>query len=375
MLSGFSEPLQQVERVFVRWRGRQLIYFGGCDYLRLSSHPAMIRALASAAKQYGLSVAASRRTTGNHVLYEQLEEAARKFFGAESAVLVSNGYLTNLAVAQGLRGTIDHVLIDERAHFSLQDAAAILGCPRTKFAHCDANDLCNKARKYSARKKIAVLTDGMFANDGSIVHLELYRDALGPNASIWVDDAHAAGILGERGAGSVEFARINRRNVIQTITFSKAFGAYGGAILCDEKRAQRIVTQSSVLTGNTPLPLPLAAAALTALEICWKKPLRREKLWRNVATFWKELGRVPKEFSPIISVAVRNPAVLKRRLLQAGIYPPFIEYGGGPVSQFFRFAISSEHTAEQIKGLARTLAASRKNAKRNDDLLFLGFDV
>src|SRR5687767_6350507 len=104
MRSGFAEPLQQLDRTHVLWRGRKLVYFGGCDYLRLSFHPRVIRAAQAAIKKYGLNVAASRRTTGNHVLYEDLEAATRRFFSAERAILVSNGYLTNIAVAQGLRG-------------------------------------------------------------------------------------------------------------------------------------------------------------------------------------------------------------------------------------------------------------------------------
>jgi 8-amino-7-oxononanoate synthase len=361
MASGFSEPLQQLDRTFVRWRGRRLIYFAGCDYLRLSWHPKIIRAVKSSTTEYGLNVAASRRTTGNHVLYEKLEAATAKFFAVERAVLVSTGYLTNIAAAQGLRGAVDHVLIDDHAHSSLRDAVKFLGCGQTEFAHRNAADLERKVRKLSGRKRIAVMTDGMFANDGAIAPLAAYREIVGRQALLWIDDAHAAGILGPRGRGTVEWTGISRRNVIQTITFSKAFGAYGGAILCDRKQGASVIEGSPAMMGNTPLPLPLAAAALTALEINRTEPRHREKLWRNVALFWKEMGRAPEALSPIISVSMRNTAALKRQLLANGIHPPLIEYGSGPA--YFRFVISSEHTAEQIRKLARTLAASSERWK------------
>jgi glycine C-acetyltransferase len=370
MASGFSEPLRQVDRTHVVWRGRKLIYFGGCDYLRLSFHPEILRAAQVGLDRYGLNVAASRRTTGNHLLYEQLEVATRRFFAAESAIFVANGYLTNISVAQGLRGMIDHAFVDERAHSSLRDAVVFLGCPETLFSHRNAEDLRRKVRKCSG-KRVAILTDGMFAHDGSIAPLAAYRAAAGPKALLWVDDAHAAGILGKFGRGSVECAGLGRRNVVQTITFSKAFGAYGGAILCDRARARKIISNSAALAGNTPLSLPLTAAALAALRICREEPSHREKLWRNVALFWKELGLAPKSArSPIISVGARHPAALKRRLLENRIYPVFIEYGAGP--KYFRFALSSEHTAAQIKRLARVLAASRR---KKEELLFLGLDV
>src|SRR5215468_173804 len=108
------EPLQQIDRTYVRWRGRKLSYFAGCDYFRLASHPRVLAAFAACLKRYGFSVAASRVTTGNHVLYRELEQRLAEFFGAPSALVVSSGYATNLVVAQALAGSFSHVLIDER---------------------------------------------------------------------------------------------------------------------------------------------------------------------------------------------------------------------------------------------------------------------
>src|ERR1051326_3164156 len=96
------EPLQQIDRTYVRCGNRKLSYFSGCDYFRLASHPQILRALCEGAKQYGLNVAASRLTCGNHRLYLQLEERLADFFAAEDALLVPSGYLTNLVVAQAL---------------------------------------------------------------------------------------------------------------------------------------------------------------------------------------------------------------------------------------------------------------------------------
>ena len=367
--SYFPEPLRQIDRTSVLWRGRKLAYFGGCDYLRLSSHANVLRAAQNALHRHGLNVAASRRTTGNHPLYEELETATRNFFGAESAVLVSCGYLTNIAVAQGLRGKFTRVYLDQQAHFSLRDALKFLNCPHTEFRRRDPADLRKKVPPAKNRQRIAVLTDGMFAQDGSRAPLAAYREILGVHGTLWVDDAHAGGILGRNGRGTAEEFGLDRRNLIQTVTFSKAFGAYGGAILCSRSLAAAIIAQSSVLLGNTPLPLPLAAAALQGLELCRTQPSRRQKLFHNIETFWTELGHSPSTLSPIIAATAKNPELLKRRLLQAGIHPPFIEYG--PATQrYFRFALSSEHSPAQIKKLARTLATSRNNPKI--DLQFPG---
>src|SRR5687767_7654434 len=118
------EPLQQVDRTWVIWRGQTLAYFGGCDYFRMATHPRVVAAAQEAIGKFGLNVAASRWTTGNHALYNELEKVLADFFQSECALLVPNGYLTNLAVVQGLRARFSHILIDDRAHVSLADAAA-----------------------------------------------------------------------------------------------------------------------------------------------------------------------------------------------------------------------------------------------------------
>src|SRR5688572_19621435 len=105
------EPLQQVDRTWVQWRGQTLAYFAGCDYFRLSSHPQVIAAAHEALDRYGLNVGASRWTTGNHELYDRLEVELAKFFGAEACLVLANGYLTNTAVVEGIAHEISHVLI------------------------------------------------------------------------------------------------------------------------------------------------------------------------------------------------------------------------------------------------------------------------
>ena len=129
------EPLQQIERTRVRFRRRKLSYFSGCDYFRLASHPRVVAALRAGVNRYGLNVAASRLTTGNHALYRQLEGELAGFFKAESALLVASGYMTNLVVAQALAGSYSHALIDNGAHTSLSDAASFLNCPVLQFKY------------------------------------------------------------------------------------------------------------------------------------------------------------------------------------------------------------------------------------------------
>ena len=193
-----AEPLQQTGRTFVRHRGRKLIYFGGCDYFRLASHPEVLRALHEGAEQFGLNVAASRSTTGNHRLFGALEKALAKFFGVERAALLSNGYATNLAVAQTFAGEFTHALLDERSHGSPRDAVLLLGCPVATFRHRDPKDFSRVLKSCGRKARPFVLTDGMFSHDGSLAPLREYLAALPSRGLLLVDDAHGAGTLGAR---------------------------------------------------------------------------------------------------------------------------------------------------------------------------------
>lgn len=354
MTSEFAEPLQQIDRTSVLWRGRKLTYFAGCDYLRLSSHPAVLKAARDCLDRFGLNVAASRKTTGNHRIYSQLETAIRRFFHSESSVISSTGYFTNVIAAQGLRGAVDLVFIDQRAHGSLRDAALVLGCRVIEFNHRDPSDLERKLSQATPRTRVALMTDGMFSQDGSIAPLGEYRAVLGPRALLWVDDAHAGGIIGPQGRGTAQLWRLEKGNFLQTVTFSKAFGTYGGAILCESRIATMISDKSAAVGGNTPTPLPLAYATIASLQLCNSEV--RKKLFDNIKLFWQRLGSPEPEFlSPIVSFAPKNPVVLRRKLLAASIYPPYIHYPGGPVQGYFRFALSAEHSAPQISTLAKVL--------------------
>jgi 7-keto-8-aminopelargonate synthetase-like enzyme len=122
-----TPDLQQVDCTYVRSGNRKLIYFAGCDYFRLASHPQVLKAAQTGLKKYGLNVAASRLTTGNHQLYETLEKKLAGFFGAETATLASNGYAPNLMVAQALAGQFSHALIDERAQERAVSEERLLG--------------------------------------------------------------------------------------------------------------------------------------------------------------------------------------------------------------------------------------------------------
>ena len=356
-----AEPLRHAGN-FV-FRGRQkLLYFGGCDYFRFSSHPTILRALHSGLRKHALTVSASRKTTGNHLLYEQLEKALARFFGTERAVLMGTGYMTNLVVAQALRGRFTHVLLDARAHASLRDASAFTGCPVLEFAHRNPSDAAAVMKRCGPGAIPLLCTDGMFSHDGSVAPLGEYLKCLPARGLMLIDEAHSAGVLGDTGKGTLEYLGVATDRVIRTVTLSKAFGLYGGAILCDKAIQQAIFTKSSMFTGHTPLPLPIADAAIASLDLMRVNRARRQKLVANAAFIHSKVPQAaannPGPPTPILSWVPRDEAKCKKlrsALLRAGIHPPFIQYPGGPEEGYFRFMISSEHTRPQLEALVEVL--------------------
>jgi glycine C-acetyltransferase/8-amino-7-oxononanoate synthase len=200
----------------------------------------------------------------------------------------------------------------------------------------------------------------MFSHDGSIAPLKDYSDILPRGGLILLDDAHGVGILGKTGKGTLEHERVNRRRLIQTISLSKAFGSYGGAVLCSEELGERIQAKSRLFAGNTPLPLPLASAALKSLEILSSAETLRARLLKNIERVkiaLREVGWPMIETPcPIIPLVPRHPddvPRLKQQFIANGVFPSFIKYPGGPADGYFRFALSSEHDEAQIDALVR----------------------
>ncbi|MDP7049647.1 MAG: pyridoxal phosphate-dependent aminotransferase family protein [Verrucomicrobiota bacterium] len=356
------EAIQPDGARHVRYRGRRLVYFGGCDYYRLAHHPKLLKAQTRAAARDGLGTGASRMTTGNHPAHEALETALVHFFGSETATVVGDGYLANIALGQAAKGRFDAAFIDERAHVSLRDAAQFIGCPIVRYRHCDADDLAKRLSRRRAAKRVLLMCDGVFSVSGRIAPLADLAKRLPRSATLWIDDAHGAGVLGERLRGTAEQCGLGQRRVIQSIVFSKALGSFGGAILGPRWLRAALLGGNPVVTGSSSLPTGLARATLASLDLLRTRLGLAKRLRCNTAFVKDRLlaAGVPVGdlAFPVFSLECprKKAAAMRRRLLSAGIYPSCIRYPTGSEGAFYRFAISSEHTRGQLEGLVAALS-------------------
>ncbi|MGE3308845.1 MAG: aminotransferase class I/II-fold pyridoxal phosphate-dependent enzyme [Limisphaerales bacterium] len=364
----FEPPVfRLIDETHVLHAGRAYTHFSGSDYFRLSWHPEVRRAAERGIREYGTGICASRMTTGNARIYGELERALARFFGVESATLTSAGYTAPIVVAQALADDHGRVLLDSKAHGCLRDAAVLTGLPVVDFRHGDAKDLERRvrARRGNSRDPDLVLCNGLDAVDGRVGPIAEYAAVLGgERGTLVVDDAHGAGVLGRRGRGAVEWSGLAFDRVVVTLTLSKAFGSYGGVVLGDRGLRRRILERSRLFTGNTPPAPSSVAASLGALGVIAREGAAlREKLRNNLDAIpdWirgggSGVGPGPGP-GPMFSVAGTDAEAerLRRLLLKKGIHPPLIRYPNGPASRYFRFALSTAHSATQIGELVEVL--------------------
>ena len=341
-------------------------YFAGCDYHGLAWEPRVIEAAAKAAERFGLGVGASRRTTGNHPLYAELEESLCEFFSTPASLVVSSGYLTNLCVAQALAGEIDAVYMDEKAHSSLADASLHFGAKRiVSFRHGSVEHLVGLIGSKDPKERGIVLTDGMAAHDGSLAPLRDYRRAIPKSWWLLVDDAHGAGTIGPNGQGSLAHHRVSFQRTIQTLTLSKAFGAGGGAINGPAKLIHRIRSQSRAFIGSTPPPLAMAAAALESAKLLRANTDYIARLASNSATVRsavRQAGWCPgPETGQIIAwqpTTFGTRDELEKAFQSARVHMPWIQYPGGTEGGYLRLAVSSAHPQESLEAVCSVIRGS-----------------
>lgn len=344
--------------------GREMDYFCGTGYFGLQGHPSMIKAACDAVQCFGLGPATSRAAYGNTPLILKVEQHAEHFFDQDSALYCASGYLSSAVVLQGLRPEYDVIFVDEQAHCSIMDGAKMACKPVVTFAHCDATDLKNKIRdELQPGKRPLVVSDGIFPVTGTIPPLLHYHQFLSEieGAILCVDDAHALGVIGEKGRGTLEHYGIQGAGRYSFGTLSKAFGGYGGIITGSTAVIDGIKRNTQIIKGSSPVPTPAAAATAYSIDLLARHPEIRHQLWANVSRAkngLRDLGveNIPHSQVPIIWISGENLdlASVQKGLFTKGIvtlYIPSGSYTNVPEKGGLRIAIFSTHTKEQIDRL------------------------
>ncbi|MEM9802982.1 MAG: pyridoxal phosphate-dependent aminotransferase family protein [Planctomycetota bacterium] len=345
----------------VRLDGIELLAFHGCGYLGLAHDPRVIDAARDALDAYGPSGLASRATSGNLDVHERLEERLAEFLGLESALVVPDGYLADLAVVAALKGRTNVALLDADSHPSLVDAARMAGLESYDYGPGDMSHAFALLDRFKDASPL-VLTDGVFAMHGRLAPAAELLRHLPDGGLLLVDDSHGVGVLGARGRGVMESFGIADERIVLTGSLGKALGSGGGFVAGPRDIIESTRRGSASFTGTTALSPPLAAAALAALDVIDAEPERLERLRANTGQLHRTARRAgirsSGTFLPILRIELAKEEDAKRlsaALHVAGIYAPAIRYPGLDGEGVVRLAVTSEHTAAEIRRLEETL--------------------
>jgi len=344
--------------------GRKLLFCSN-DYLGLAADPRIVEALKRGADRWGAGAGASRLVSGNTTAHSELERRLAEFAGAPRAVLFASGYQANVGALTTLTAEGDAIFSDELTHASLIDGCRLSRARTHVYRHRDADHLDRLLRDNPAPGIRLIVTDAVFSMDGDMAPLaEISRVAARHGALVYLDEAHALGVLGPGGRGLAAELQLSAGVAVRMGTLGKAFGVAGAFVACDEPAGRLLTSRARSLLYTTAAPAPLAEACLAALGLVEAADERRDKLRANVALF-RELAReaelpLLESTTPIQPVIVGDPGrtvAITRRLWELGLFvtafrPPTV----APGTSRLRVTLTAAHAPGQIERLVAGLS-------------------
>ena len=352
--------------------GREVINLASNNYLGLTTHKALRKAALDAVKRYGAGAGAVRTIAGTMKLHVELEEQIAAFKKVEACVVFQSGFTANAGTVSAVLGKDDLIISDELNHASIIDGARLSRATIKVFKHKDVKD-CERILEENANfpgKKL-IITDGVFSMDGDIAPLPELCD-LGEkyNCIMMVDDAHASGVLGRGGRGTVDHHQCHGRVHIQVGTLSKAIGAMGGYVCGSRDLVDFLYLRARPFLFSTSHPPATAGACQAAFALLDSPEGEKlvKKLWANTKFFKRELKRRGFQFkvseTPIIPLHVGEAAKaleFSKKLFEAGVFAPAVGYPTVAEGKArLRAIVSATHRREQLLGAAEILAAVAK---------------
>jgi len=290
-----------------------------------------------------------------------LEQEASQFFGAQKVLYFASGYMGMSILTQTGGTAHDHIFIDSQAHYCLWDAAHATNKAITPFHHLSPQHLQECLRRdLQPTERPLVLSDGVFPVSGEIAPLPDYLTLVLPlNGRVYIDDAHAVGVLGENGRGTAEHFHVMHDACRTSATLSKALGGWGGILWGEAKWIDRIDHNSRILVGASPPPLVMTAASACALALARTHPELRHRLRQNVHQARDGLRMLgwQVEDSPVPIICLRQRTGIDLRRIQRELFKQdmaieFVHsYSSTPAGGALRIAIFASHSPEQIERL------------------------
>ena len=362
--------LEDQQAPVCHYDGREVINLASNNYLGLANHPKLIEAALKATRELGVGSGAVRTIAGTMRIHMDLEEKIARFKNVEACVVFQSGFAANAGTVSAILGKEDFILSDELNHASIIDGARLSRAKIKVFRHKDVahcEQLLNEVAREPGRK--LVITDGVFSMDGDIGPVDkLGALAAKYGAIMMVDDAHASGVLGQNGRGSVDHFGMHGRVDVQVGTLSKAIGALGGYVCGSRDLIDYLYHRARPFLFSTSHPPSVAATCIAAFDILENEPERIQRLWDHTHYFQGELRRLgfniggvttPSTETPITPILVgegRAAMDFSRALFDEGVMGTGIAFPTVPEGKArIRLILTSEHTKTQLNRALETL--------------------
>jgi glycine C-acetyltransferase len=350
--------------------GKEVINLASNNYLGLANHPKLIEAAIKATREFGVGSGAVRTIAGTMRIHMELEEKIARFKNVEACVVFQSGFAANAGTVSAILGKQDFILSDELNHASIIDGARLSRATIKVFRHKDAahcEELLQGLEKEPGHK--LVITDGVFSMDGDIGPVDkLARLAEKYGAIMMVDDAHASGVLGRNGRGSVDHFGMHGKVDVQVGTLSKAIGALGGYVCGSKDLIDYLYHRARPFLFSTSHPPSVAATCIAAFDMLEAEPDRIQRLWDNTHYFQGELAgagfniggvTTPATQTPITPIIVGEGRVamdFSRALFDEGVMGTGIAFPTVPEGKArIRAIVTSEHTKAQLDQVLETI--------------------
>ena len=363
--------LEDQQEPVCTYDGKKVINLASNNYLGLTAHPKLRDAAIEATRKYGVGSGAVRTIAGTMRVHMELEEKIARFKNVEACVVFQSGFTANAGTVSSILGKDDFIISDELNHASIIDGARLSRAKVKVFRHRDmahAEQLLQEVQNEPGHKLL--ITDGVFSMDGDIGPVDKLCDLADKYGAIMmVDDAHASGVLGRNGRGSIDHFHCDGRVDVQVGTLSKAIGALGGYVCGSRDLIDYLYHRARPFLFSTSHPPSVAATCIAAFDILENEPERIERLWENTRYFKQQLAdagfniggvNTPASETPITPIIIgdgRTTMEFSRKLFDAGVMATGIAFPTVPEGKArIRTIMTSEHTRAQLDQALETIS-------------------
>ena len=337
---------------------RDVVNLSSNNYLGLTTHPTLRARALEALKAFGVGTGSVRTIAGTMAIHIELERRLAAFKQTEAAVVFQSGFTANAGTVSSLLGRDDVIVSDELNHASIIDGARLSRATIKVFPHRDVDAARQIIAALPRPQRTLLITDGVFSMDGDLGALpELCAVADEYGCIMMVDDAHASGVFGRAGRGTVDHFAMHGRVDVQVGTLSKALGALGGYVAGSTSLIQFLHRRARPFLFSTSHPPSVAATCIAALDVLESEPQWMERLWSNTRFFKAGLQALGFDTgvseSPITPVIVGDGAramTLSDRLFDAGVFAQGIGFPTVPQGKArVRTIVTATHTEAELQ--------------------------